>query len=233
MTRSLLCTYLGRHPGARVSDGLVDKGDVITMQTALWYCDFRDFATMCNMMDRSCLLDLMNEIYETMEKVLKPYGGEILKFMAGGLKAVFHGTGSNPNAGQICRKARMAAEKFQEKMKAIRKRRAQDELPGSSVDMGISLNWGQISYSCIGGVSRLDFAVMGSAMNVVTGVEKLGAEIDVNVLATEEFVRLDPEGNWKSMGPRSVPGLTDTIPIFALDASAPRRLKPYYSSRMF
>jgi adenylate cyclase len=86
---SLLCTYLGDDVGSRVHKGSVYRGDLVTIRSVIWFSDIRDFTRISQEMNRNDVIDLINQLWEITEDVLKRHGGEILKFLGDGCLAVF------------------------------------------------------------------------------------------------------------------------------------------------
>lgn len=86
---NLLCTYLGKDPGSRVSKGSVFRGKGVTVRSVLWFSDVRGYTTLSSHLERDAVIELINDVFELTEEVLNKHGGEILKFMGDGILAIF------------------------------------------------------------------------------------------------------------------------------------------------
>ncbi|CAB9499197.1 Photoactivated adenylate cyclase subunit alpha [Seminavis robusta] len=115
------------------------------------------------------------------------------------------------------RRARAAAVELQQLIQAACRDRKAQGLPHISV--GIGLHYGTCSYGNVGGESRLDFTVIGPAVNLASRVESLCGKLDASILATAEFVHLDveaEEGGWQSCGQHAVKGVAQPVDVYQL-----------------
>ncbi len=83
--------------------------------------------------------------------------------------------------------------------------------------MGIGINCGPVTYGNIGSPDRLDFTVLGSAVNVASRVQDLCKTVGETVLATESVASCCPE-SFCSKGSHSVRGVAEPIMVFALNS---------------
>lgn len=217
VTYNLLTTYLGKDPGSRVHRGSVDRGDSVTVRSAIWFSDIRDFTSLSQQMDRDAVIELINEVFEATEEAVKRNNGEIMKFLGDGWLAIFHEESTRKRyrrstfidedmlppinnreslldqydtveeGRELCRAAKKAAAEFQMRMAEIRNERHARGLPGAYV--GVGLHYGTCSYGNVGAPSRLDFTVIGPSVNLTSRVEGLCKTVDACVLATSDFVR--------------------------------------------
>jgi len=115
----------------------------------------------------------------------------------------------------LCERATSAARNLQERLVRLRARRAEQGLAEPKV--GVGLHYGDCSYGNIGSHSRLDFTVIGPSVNLACRVEGLCSTLQASVLATEEFVNLDPgKGSWGCRGEFLLKGVPNTVSVFEL-----------------
>ncbi len=211
VTGVLLRTYLGRDPGNRVHQGAVQRGDGTTQRAVVWFSDVRGFTRLSATLDRDALLELLNDGFEVVVDTLDEHGGEVLKFMGDGLLAMFPATASDPTGADVCRAARKAAQTLQSRLSALRHSRTVRGLP--AVEMGVGLHFGDVSYGNIGAPARLDFTVIGPAVNLAARVESLCAQLGETTLATEDFVEREG-GRWVPRGHHRVKGVGAPVAVF-------------------
>lgn len=228
----LLQTYLGEDAGIRVHRGEIDRGEGLTIRSAIWFSDVRGFTQMSGELDRSELVDLINGVFEVTQNVVKKHKGQVLKFMGDGCMAIFSSSSTSfqrdsftmgqkrelddDHGSKVCQRARLAAAEVQDALETLKRERETKGLRGASV--GVGLHYGDISYGNVGSPSRLDFTVLGPHVNLASRTESLCGKLGAKVLATEDFVKLDGEvGAWTSRGNHEVKGVADPVPIFELE----------------
>jgi len=207
VTAVLLQTYLGRDAGERVFRGQVARGDGETIEAVVWFSDVRGFTRMSAELERSALLRVLNDTFELLVQVIEERGGEVLKFIGDGLLGVF-AAGDDP-AG-ACRAARDAARVFRDELSCLNQRRVGRGQP--PIDVGVGLHFGNVTYGNIGAPARLDFTVIGPAVNLASRIEGLCGKLARPVLASEEFVALEG-GHWEPCGVYAVKGVEAPIAV--------------------
>jgi len=210
---TLLRTYLGQDAGARVHSGAVKRGDGTTTQAVVWFSQVRGFTRLSTQLGRDALLGLLNDQFEVVVQAVEAQGGQVLKFMGDGLLAVFPQTAGDPTGGDVCRAARSAAEELKARLRALRTRRQAAGL--EVVDIRVGLHFGEVSYGNIGAPARLDFTVIGPAVNLAAQVESMCGRLGEDALATADFVRRGG-GSWESRGEHVMKGLSTSVEVFAL-----------------
>jgi class 3 adenylate cyclase len=208
---TLLATYLGRRSGARVLAGAIQRGDGETIHAVLWYSDLRDFTALSESLPRDRVIALLNAHFERLAAPIKAFGGEVLKFMGDGLLAIFP---TEPGgAAQACDQALRAARGARAGMAALNSERmAGGESP---LAFGLALHLGDVMHGNIGAPDRLDFTVIGPAVNFVSRLEALCKDLERPVLVSAEFAAacleaLEPVGSYP------LPGITQPAEVFTL-----------------
>lgn len=100
---------------------------------------------------------------------------------------------------------------------SLNTRRAEASL--SSIRFGIGLHVGEVMYGNIGTSDRLDFTVIGRAVNEACRVEAMCKELDAPLVATEAFVRHAPNATSQSLGEHALRGVGAKHELFSI---APR-----------
>ncbi len=183
----LLEAYLGRGAGRRVYDGQIERGDVRTVTAAIWFCDLRGFTALSDRLPRPKLVGTLNRWFEVLGAALEANGGEILKFMGDGLLAVFRVDG---DAASVCGRALAAAEEARAGTLALNAALAAKGEP--PLHFGLALHLGEVEFGNIGTPHRLDFTVVGPAVNMASRIEGLTKELGEPVLASAAFAAAAP-----------------------------------------
>jgi adenylate cyclase len=220
----LLGTYLGEDAGRRVHAGAVERGSVSSLWAVLWYADIRGFTATTDAASGPVIIDLLNDVFEALTAAIRARGGQVLKFIGDAMLATFSLDDGDP--AETCRRALDAAAEAMQRLDALSAARAAAGLPWASVDLALHL--GEVLYGNVGAVDRLDFTVIGPAVNEVARIEALCEPLGRQVLASAEFVAANKPGDslLESLGRHALRGVREPKEIFALSVSAdPRNAK--------
>jgi adenylate cyclase len=204
--RTLLETYLGPTSGERVLSGAVKRGDGEVINAVLWYCDLRNFTELSETLPLDEVIALLNDYFEAMARPVKAVGGEILKFMGDAMLVIFPLAGLNADgACSACCTGLAVAERALDGIAALNaERTAAGKVP---LRCGVALARGDVMYGNIGDVERLDFTVIGPAVNLAIRLEDLTRDLALDppvvfsaALAANCNRRSRPLGRFKLKG---------------------------------
>jgi len=209
----LLAAYLGDDAGRRVHAGVVERGSVESIQAVLWYADVRGFTSLADATAGPVLVEMLDDIFETLTAALRPHGAQVLKFLGDGMLASFAFVDATRD--ETCGRALDAAAEAMHSLDRLNVDRAQMGKPIATVDLALHL--GEVLYGNVGAVDRLDFTVIGPAVNEVARIETLCEPLDRKVLisaalatAIRDRTRLEP------LGAHALRGVREAKEIFAL-----------------
>ncbi len=214
MAKSLLEIYLGADAGRRVMGGLIRRGESVTIAAAIWQCDLRDFTAMSNQLPRDEVLAILNDYFDAVTRPVLARGGEILKFIGDAVLAIFP-MKDDLDRDDKCRTALSAAEEALEAMRDVNELRA--SAGKAPLSIGVGLHAGSVSYGNIGSQTRLDFTVIGPAVNLAARITGLCRPLNQPLLASKAFAspcgsKLVPLGHYPMHGfeqPQEVYGLPE------------------------
>jgi adenylate cyclase len=181
IARNLLRTYMGDHASEEILAGDYRRGSFQTIPAAILFADLRDFTTISGHLERVAMAELLNRCFDAMVAPIRTHGGEVLKFLGDGLLAVFDRR--NLEAADICFGALHAAVEAVAAVAAIDR----PETPGRVMELDIALHLGDVLYGNIGAADRLDFTVLGPAVNEASRIESLCSALGRSVLISESF----------------------------------------------
>lgn len=209
LARTLLETYVGAHAGELILAGATRRGTGTTVRAAIMICDLRDFTKISDNWPRDDVIDLLNDYFDAMSEPIVRHGGEILKFIGDGLLAIF--PLSQPNA---CANLLRAVTEARQAMAALNERNKSTSR--APLNYGIGVHVGDVMYGNIGSTSRLDFTVIGPAVNMASRLETLTKQIGKPVLLSRDFAELvTPEFELERVGQHAVRGFSEPIELFA------------------
>jgi adenylate cyclase len=209
LARTLLETYVGSHAGELILAGATRRGSGTTVSAAIMICDLRDFTRISDNWPRDDVIDLLNGYFDAMSEPIARHGGEILKFIGDGLLAIF--PLSQPSA---CANLLHAVTEARQAMIALNE--TNSETGRAPLNYGIGVHVGDVMYGNIGSRTRLDFTVIGPAVNMASRLEALTKQLGRTVLlsrAFADFVKSDFD--LESVGEYQVRGFNDPIELFA------------------
>ena len=214
LARTLLRTYVGPHASEQILAGATTRGSGTTVGAAILICDLRDFTTISDMWPRDDVIELLNGYFDAMSEPIERHGGEILKFMGDGLLAIF--PLSNPDA---CANLLQAID---EAAAAVATLNEENSRNGREVlRYGVGVHVGDVMYGNIGSSSRLDFTVIGPAVNIASRLETLTKEVKRPVLLSKAFVDMAGcAAGMESLGAFPLKGLGEPVDVFALVPAA-------------
>ena len=215
LATTLLDTYVGHEAGERILRGEIHRGVGETIQAVICSCDLRNFTLMSDALPRDELIAVLNAYFERVGSAVADNGGEILKFMGDSVLAIFRVRG--PDVGEVCRSAVAAARQAMAAMEALNQERLAADL--DVLGFGLALHLGDVMYGNIGAPGRLDFTVIGPAVNLVNRLERLAGELGVSVVISREFAQHLPEP-LVNLGEHQLRGVRETQAVFTISDAA-------------
>jgi adenylate cyclase len=212
----LLAAYLGADAGRRVHAGAVRRGTVESLRAVLWFADIRGFTATADATPGLDLIDLLDEVFETMTRPIRDHGGQVLKFMGDGMLATFP-LDAGADTATVCGKAIAAATLAMRDLGILNEQRMAAAKPIAAVDLALHL--GEVLYGNVGAVDRLDFTVIGPAVNEVSRIEALCETLGQSVLVSAVFAAaaVTCADRLQSLGRHPLRGVREPQDIFALE----------------
>jgi adenylate cyclase len=214
MTRDLLRTYLGRSASELVLGGQVQRGGGRATRAAIWVSDLRGFTAMTGSMSAHDLITVLDDYFDCMAGPVEQMGGEILKFVGDGVLAMFNAeTDVNDACGRAYRAGLLALERLGD----FNQGRAIGG--GEPLRTGIALHLGEVIFGNVGAKERLDFTVIGAAVNEAVRTEGLCKLIGRPLVATADFAACIDPGVLERVGIHTLRGVHDPKEIWAAPLS--------------
>ena len=214
---ALLRAYLGRNAGEQVMNGLVKRGDGTTINAAIWISDLRDSTGLAASLSQEDYLATLNSYFDCVAGAVIDHGGEVLKFIGDAVLAVFTIDDPDETRPESCQRALAAAREAQTRFAELNAARAAAGL--TALAFGIGLHRGSLTYGNVGTQRRLDFTVIGSAVNEATRIEALCKPLGVPVLMSAAFAGSVSE-TLRSVGKHPLRGLEGEQEFFTCPREA-------------
>ena len=181
-TIEVLSTYVGRDAGARVLAGNIVRGDTEVIPAVLLFTDLVGFTSLSNNSDPAETVKLLNRHFTTLDAAVRSQGGEILKFIGDGALSIF----PTPDDRAARRAAAVAAISAVEDARDATASNANTQ----NLKFRAALHLGDVHYGNIGSPNRLDFTVVGPAVNLAARMLETGSHLREDTVCSAEFARL-------------------------------------------
>ncbi|HTB40239.1 MAG TPA: adenylate/guanylate cyclase domain-containing protein [Reyranella sp.] len=211
---TLVEVYLGRDAGRRVLEGRIQRGVADRIEAALWFSDLRSFTTITDTAPPGEIIPLLNDYAEVVITAIYEAGGDVLKLIGDGTLALFRAD----DPSEACRRALKAEELVRSHVKELNEKRRAEERPITSVYVGLHI--GEVFYGNIGSVDRLDFTVVGPAVNETSRIASMCRSVDRSVLVSSTFadcLPADERALLVSVGRFALRGVGQAKELFTLD----------------
>jgi adenylate cyclase len=174
-------TYLGRDAGRRVMSGRIVRGVAEKIGAVLWYSDLHGYTQISDNSPPEQIIPLLNDYAEVVVSAVHNHGGDVLKLVGDGTLAIFAGD----NRQAACLAALAAAARVRADVVKLNGKRAAAGLPITQVYL--ALHVGDVFYGNIGSKDRLDFTIVGPAVNEVSRILALSRSVEQDVLLSGSF----------------------------------------------
>jgi adenylate cyclase len=212
IAENVLKAYLGPRTGPRVLTGQIRRGSGETISAVIWSSDLRRFTHLSDHLPGERVIALLNDLFDLQARAIADHGGEILKFVGDGLLAIFPVVDS-ADAPRAAAEALAAAAEAQARLSELRQRLTADI--GSDLEVVVALHYGVATYGNIGSADRLDFTVIGPAVNLVSRIETIGKSLDLRLIVSDDFAKVYGQP-LKPLGLHTLRGLDQPHELFTV-----------------
>jgi adenylate cyclase len=181
IAETLMETYLGRDAGRRVLSGRIERGVADRIAAVLWYSDLRHFTQVADQVEPELLIPFLNDYADAIISSIHEAGGDVLKLIGDGILAVFQAEDPQEACGCALKARRLARCRLE----ALNRDRSSRGLPVTTAYLGLHI--GDVFYGNIGSQDRLDFTVVGPAVNEVSRIAALCGSVEQEVLVSTAF----------------------------------------------
>ncbi len=214
IARTLVEVYLGQDAGERVLSGRISRGVAERINAVIWYSDLHGYTTITDTASPDQIIPLLNDYAEAVINAVRGEGGEVLKLIGDGVLAIFRAD----DPAHACRSALRGEATLQSALRTVNAARAARNHPVTSVYLGLHI--GEVFYGNIGSTDRLDFTVVGPAVNEASRIAAMCSSVGRNVVLSSEFVALTPEperSTLVSVGRYALRGVGRAQELFTID----------------
>jgi adenylate cyclase len=211
---TLMDVYLGHDAGQRVLSGRIRRGVAERINAVLWFSDLKGYTTIADAIAPEQVIPLLNDYAEIVISAVHEGGGDVLKLIGDGVLAIFEA----PDAAQACRGALHAEAQLRSGIQTLNQRRATAGEPVTSAYLALHI--GEVFFGNIGSDQRLDFTVVGPAVNEVSRIAAMCRSAERGLLVSSAFAEALPAGErdrFVSVGRYALRGVGRAQELFTLD----------------
>ena len=210
---TLVETYLGRDAGRKVLAGRIARGVADRIEAVLWFSDLRNYTRISDSADPGQIIPMLNDYADAILSAIHEHEGDVLKLIGDGTLAIF----TAADRARACHAAFTAALEARRAVAVVNQRRMAASLPAT--DMYLALHVGEVFYGNIGSEERLDFTVVGPAVNEVSRIASMCRSLDQPVLTSSAFASAigEPKSLLVSVGRYALRGVERPQSLFTVD----------------
>jgi adenylate cyclase len=192
-----------------LSEGTSLAGEQV--EITVMFIDIRNFTGFAESTPAEAVVAAINELFEQIVPSIHAHGGRVDKFVGDGLMAVFGAPRRQPDHADAALAAALQIDRTVTSSAGLR--------------IGIGLNSGPVVAGNVGGAGRLEFSVIGDAVNVAARVEAATRETGDRILVAERTVQLlrKPHTELEERTGVELKGKRERVRLFAPAANQPAR----------
>ncbi|MCL6265223.1 adenylate/guanylate cyclase domain-containing protein [Flagellimonas myxillae] len=208
--------HFGRFTPEEVIEHLTDSDSAYqpTMRSVtVLFADLKGFTRMCDEMEPSDVVGILNGYFRCMSQVLSKNHGQVTELIGDGILSLFGALRNNPWQVQD---AVMAALEMREALEEYNKELKDRGFP--ELSFGIGIHKGRVLAGVMGNYELSKFGVVGDPINVAARVEALTREHNTDILITDDIKNdLDDRFILKKMPPLLVKGKSEPITTYTVE----------------
>jgi adenylate cyclase len=214
---NILTAYLGHKTGMKVLSGQIRRGHGEEITAVLWSSDLRGFTERSDRLAGEKVIEMLNALFDAQATAIAAHGGEILKFIGDGLLAIF----PIEHAGMAAAAAHNALAAAMQAVETTRALTGDPSVAGEPpLEIVVALHIGAAIYGNIGAADRLDFTVIGPAVNLVSRIEAVAKALNLPIIVSDDFARAYGKP-LRPLGRHELRGLATPHDLFAPILSSP------------
>jgi adenylate cyclase len=215
VARNLAETYLGRDASQLVLSGRIERGIADRIEAVLWFSDLSGYTRITDSAPPEQIIPLLNDYADVIVSAIREQGGDVLKLIGDGVLAIF----TSEDSSKACAAAIAAVLAAEQGIAALNERRAAEQLPTTRMYVGLHI--GDVFFGNIGSKERLDFTVVGPAVNEASRIAAMCRSADQKMLVSATFAAALRNAGppMVSVGRYALRGVKQPQELFTLDRS--------------
>ncbi|GHU06849.1 adenylate/guanylate cyclase domain-containing protein [Spirochaetia bacterium] len=186
-----------------------------TKNATVFFSDIRSFTSLAEKLEPVEVVEFLNDYMTRMVACVEQTGGVVDKFIGDAIMAVWGAPSTTGSPAQDALAAVQTALLMRSALIEFNKERLAEKKP--RVRIGCGINTGSIVAGQIGSHSRMEYTVIGDAVNLASRAEELNKPLGTDILITENTWKLiQNEIDAEEMPPVTVKGKRNPVRLFAV-----------------
>lgn len=213
IARTIAEVYLGKDAAEHVLRGKITRGKTERISAALWFSDLANYTRISDRAEPDEIIPMLNDYADAVISSIHEAGGTVLKLVGDGTLAIFKAV----DEGDACAAALKAESLLRRRLRNLNAQRQIEGRPTTEIYLGLHI--GEVFYGNIGSQDRLDFTVIGPAVNEVSRIASMCHSVDRDILMSSNFVeagQVSERNDLVSVGRYALRGVKRAQELFTL-----------------
>jgi len=185
-------------------------------EVTILFQDIRGFTGLSENLDPAKLLELLNRLFTEVVAAVESEGGVVKQFLGDGVMALFGAPQTYADHATRAVRAALAIAKRVDRLNL--ELLAQGIVP---LRIGVGIHTGSVVAGLIGPDNRVEYGVVGEAVNLASRIEALTRELDATILVSREVaLQLDESFAFGRTAVLPVRGRRQTVDVVEVLGSA-------------
>jgi len=195
-----------------LDDTIAPTGDMIDV--TVLFCDLRDYTGFAEKHSPREVVEMMNQYFTAMERVVRQNGGVVLQFVGDEIEAVFGAPEPDLDHAEHALAAALAMRAALAQFNDKRRKQGEDD-----VRHGIGIHSGSVLAGNVGSEQRKTYSMLGDTVNLASRLQTLNKKLGTNILISGETRGRIPQTDipMRSMGNHAVRGKSESVEVYAVE----------------
>lgn len=186
--KRLIKNAFGLYLEPAVIDQMMAAGDSPELggeerELTVWFSDIAGFTTISESLEPHELVEFLNQYFNAMTSIVKEHGGFVDKYVGDAIIAVFGAPQQDPDHALHAVQSALACDK------RLKELENSFNLPGNlKVSARIGINTGEMLVGNIGSSDRLNYTIMGDAVNLAARIEGVNKMYGTSIMASDTTI---------------------------------------------
>ncbi|AFY00749.1 adenylate/guanylate cyclase domain-containing protein [Bdellovibrio bacteriovorus] len=211
--RDKVKSLFSKFHGSSVAEDLINKDIGVGGQTkdvVVFFSDIRGFTAFSEKRSPEEVVEMLNEYFGVMVKIINSHGGVVDKFIGDAIMAVW---GAPKSSDKDAHQAVRACLEMRRALEGLNERRIAREQP--PINIGMGLHAGKAISGTIGSDERMEYTVIGNTVNTASRIEASTKAFGADLLISDTVIeKIGEDFKTELAGAAEVKGRSEALKMF-------------------